>query len=292
MASGYISSNNNRLYVASETNYGQVPAIESSNRIPAVKFAPRQQLNSPARKDKTGTRTYLGTPSGLRKQTTFDLSTYMTGWATQNGEPAYGPLFQAGNGRGCRCRSREGRRPGIRIRCCVTFSRRAPAFPGQAVTFGDEIRFVTAVVDTMNVGLNAPFTVNPSAGSPIGTTVTYQPGSDLGSVSVFDYWDPATAVQRIVTGGAVDKIQVKINGDYQEFEFSGTGQDLIDSISFSAGDGETDAVSDGACSWVSSTITIIPGNLGQAWLDNTPDQFYTVTLSDDFAAKRHSDTLE
>ena len=158
----------------------------------------------------------------------------------------------------------------------LTFGAAHQLSPGQAVTFGDEIRFVTAVVDTMTVGLNAPFTVNPSAGSPIGTTVTYQPGTDLGSVSVFDFWDPATAVQRILSGAAVDKMQIKVNGDYQEFDFSGTAQDLIDSTSFSAGHGElTQYPAEPTLGQFD--YTIIPGNLGQAWLGNTPDQFYTIT---------------
>ena len=35
----YISSNNNRFYVALESAYGSVPAITGQNRIPGVKVA-------------------------------------------------------------------------------------------------------------------------------------------------------------------------------------------------------------------------------------------------------------
>jgi len=38
----YISSNNNRVYVALESNYGQAAAITGANRIPTVKLATRQ----------------------------------------------------------------------------------------------------------------------------------------------------------------------------------------------------------------------------------------------------------
>ena len=38
----YISSNNNRFYVALESAYGSVPAITAQNRIPGVKLAARQ----------------------------------------------------------------------------------------------------------------------------------------------------------------------------------------------------------------------------------------------------------
>jgi hypothetical protein len=40
MACGYISSNDNRLYVALELSYAQVPAVESRNRFPAIRPAP------------------------------------------------------------------------------------------------------------------------------------------------------------------------------------------------------------------------------------------------------------
>ena len=49
----YISSNANRFYTALESAYGQVGAITAANRIPAVKLAVRQQLDSegPERQD-------------------------------------------------------------------------------------------------------------------------------------------------------------------------------------------------------------------------------------------------
>lgn len=275
MPCGYVSSNNNRLYVATEPSYGQAPAIQSQNRIPAVTFSPRQRLTRPNRKDKTGTRTYPGTPAGLRKQTTFGLTTYMTNWSTQPAEPAYGPLFQAATG-GLPMPFAGGTSAGNANSKLLTFAAAHQLSPGQAVTFGGEIRFVNSVVDTTTVELTAPFTVNPSAGSPIGGTMTYTPASDLSSVCVFDYWDPSSAVQRILTGAAVDKLQIRINGDYHQFDFSGTAQDLIDTTSFAAGDGGL-AQFPAEPALDQFDYTIIPGQLGEAWLDNTPDQFYTVT---------------
>jgi hypothetical protein len=94
----YISSNNNRFYAAVETAYGTVPAITASNRFPGVKLAMRQDVDKPQRKDKTGTRTFQGLPPNLRKQTTFELSSYMTGWADGTEQPWYGSLFQAALG--------------------------------------------------------------------------------------------------------------------------------------------------------------------------------------------------
>ena len=77
----YILSNDNRFYVALEQSYGAAAAISAGNRIPAVKLTTKQQIEKVQRADKTGSRTFAGNPSGLRKQTSFGLKTYMANWA-------------------------------------------------------------------------------------------------------------------------------------------------------------------------------------------------------------------
>ncbi|MGD0201236.1 MAG: hypothetical protein ABSD27_10855, partial [Bryobacteraceae bacterium] len=275
MACGYISSNNNRLYAALELNYGQVPAVEGRQRIPAVSLSARQSLERPARRDKTGMRTYPGTPVGLRKQTTFTLRTYMTGWTRQDTDPSYGALFQAAVGAAPELFA-GGLTGANSVAKLLRFSAPHNLAPGQAVTFGSEIRFVVSIVDAATVELNAPFTLVPGEGSPIGATVTYQPATALESVSLFDYWDPAGAVQRILNGAAMDQLKIQVNGDYHEFEFSGIARDIIDSTSFAPGQGElTSFPAEPPAEQYD--YTIIPGHLGQAWLGNAPERFYTIT---------------
>jgi hypothetical protein len=147
---------------------------------------------------------------------------------------------------------------------------------GQAVTFSGEMRFVTAIADSMTIFLNAPFTNIPQAGSAFGTTITYVLAESLPSVSIFDYWDPTGAVQRIVDGGAIDTMTVKVNGDFHEFDFAGPSRDLIDSASFASGEG---ALSEFPVEPTSTGFdyTIVPGHLGEAWMGATPTQFLTVT---------------
>ena len=98
-------------------------------------------------------------------------------------------------------------------------------------------------------------------------------------MSVFDYWSPSTAIQRVLCGAAVDKMRININGDFHEFEFSGIAQDLIDSTSFTSGLGQLTSFPAEPAAAVFD-YSIIPGHLGQAWLGNTPDRFYTITSAD------------
>jgi hypothetical protein len=278
MPCGYISSNDERLYVAQELNYGQVSTVTSQNRFPAVKLAASQKLVRPKRKDKTGTRTFPGSPAGLRTTTTFDVTTYMTGWTQQNAAPGYGPLFQAGLG-GAPIFFGGGTAGTSQNPKLLAFASPHGLAPGQAVTCGGELRFAIAIVDPLTVELNAPFTALPAAGAAIGATVTYGPATDLGSLSIYDYWSPADAVQRILSGAAVDKIEIKVNGDYNEFEFSGVACDLIDSTSFQENQGGLESFP-AEPALQQFDYSIIPGHLGQAWLDNTPDRFYTLTAAE------------
>ena len=61
--SSYILSNANRFYVALEPAYGQAGPVTAANRYPAVELNAQQVLQPSKRRDKTGSRTFLGTPS-------------------------------------------------------------------------------------------------------------------------------------------------------------------------------------------------------------------------------------
>src|SRR5580704_6201258 len=94
----YISSNNERVYVALESAYGVVPTITGSNRIPILKLTTKQVPAQTSRQDKTGSRTFPGLPNTIRKTTSFQLNTLMTEWTDQTVQPTHGPLFQAAMG--------------------------------------------------------------------------------------------------------------------------------------------------------------------------------------------------
>ena len=271
----YISSNANRFYCATEVAYGQVPPITSDNRIPAVKLSAKQQLEVTSRKDKTGSRTFAGLPPGGRRRTTFQMNTLLTTWAGGPSSPSYGPLFQAALGSGALI-SAGGILGASSTSSTLAFAAPHGLIAGQAIAYLGEIRFVTAVVDSVTVQLNAPLSAAPVAGSSTGSTATYFPSTDLPTATIFDYWAPTSAVHRILCGAAVDQMSVKVNGDFHEFAFSGVAQELVDSTSFTSGIGQLSAFpSEPALG--TFDYSIVPGHLGQVWLGNVPGQFFTLT---------------
>src|SRR6266568_7908676 len=196
----YISSNENRLYTALESAYGQVAAITAANRIAAIKLSTKQELETAERRDKAGSRTFPGFPAGLRRRTSFDLTTYMTSWDNPSaGPPSYGPLFRASLG-GTPLVFSGGTTAANSTQSVLAFSAPHGLVPEQAVSHGGEIRFVAAVIDALKVQLHAPLSAVPIVGAAVSPAITYVPATDLPSVSLFDYWIPATAVQRIFSG--------------------------------------------------------------------------------------------
>jgi hypothetical protein len=271
----YISSNANRFYCAAESTYGQVAAVSASNRIPTLKLSAKQVLEVINRKDKTGSRTFAGLPAGGRRKTTFDLTTLLTTWNGGSSPPSYGPLFQGALG-GAAVMFAGGTVAAGSSTTTLKFAAPHGLAPGQAVSYLGELRFVSAIIDASTVQLNAPLSTVPIAGATAGPTATYSPGTELPSVSVFDYWAPSSAVHRILCGAGIDQMSVKVNGDFHEFQFGGVAQELVDSSSFSSGIGQLTSFPPepalGAFDY-----SIVPGHLGQVWLGNGPDRFFTLT---------------
>jgi len=273
----YIPSNDNRFYVALEESYGVAASVSASNRIPAVKLTAKQQTEKVQRADKTGSRTFPGDPSGLRVQTSFGLTTYMATWNDPGVLPPYDPLFQACLG-GAAAQSAGGSVASTSGSSTLTFTAPHGLAVGAAVTSGGEIRFATVIVNADTVQLNAPFSVTPATSSQTGPTAMYQTAEALSSVTLFDYWSPSTAVQRILAGMAIDTLSIKLNGDFHEFNFSGQAQDLVDTSSFESGQFGLSAFP-AEPTVAPINYSIIPGNLGQVWLGTSPTRFYTLTAA-------------
>ena len=272
--SHYISSNANRFYAATEAEYGKAAPITAGNRFPAVRLHAHQSLIAGKRFDKTGTRTFLGSASTSRRQTAFEVQTYLTSW---NGlaQPSHGALFMAALGGQAQLSA------GLTIAAVPSSVQLQTATPhgltfGSAVAYSNEVRFVAQVTDNLSIVLNAPFKSTPQLGAVLSPALTYPLANALPSVTIYDYWDPITAVTRALVGAAVDALTLSVNGDFHEFSFSGPAADLIDSSSFAPGAGGlTSYPAEPAIS--AFDYSIVPGHLGEVWLGGQANQFLTLT---------------
>ena len=270
----YISSRNNRYYAAVEDTYGTVAAVTAAQRFSGLWLDAVQEHERPRRRDKTGTRTYQGITGELRKKTRFSLKTYLYNRDAGDAPPRYGALIEGALGGaprtvagGAALTSASG--------VNLSFAQAHGLSFGDAITVGGDLRLVAAVTDAQNVVLSAPLTAAAQAGDVTGATVSYSPAAQLKGVSLYDYWTPETAVQRVLRGSAVDVMEMKVNADFHEFTFQGQAADLVDNKSFVSGMGGLTAfpaepvlepLSDGP----------VPGHLGQAWIGTGPEQMLTL----------------
>lgn len=270
----FIASNANRFYCAIESQYGKAAIISAANRFPAVKMHAHQVVLSGSRKDKTGSRTSLGLSRFGRRASAFEVHTYLTSWDSA-GQPSYGPLFQSTLGGTPQLVSNLTVAAVPNPTTLQTVSPHGLA-PGLPLSFAGEIRFVTAIPNSSSVTLNAPFSSTPAANAALPPAISYDLATQLPSLSLYDYWDPGSAISRIVTGGAVNSASIYVNGDFHEFSFTGFAADLLDSS-----DGQLGA--SGLSSFPSEPsltafdYSIVPGHLGQVWLGTPAAQFFTLT---------------
>ena len=227
----YISSNANRFYAAIESTYGQAAMVTAQNRFPAVYLRAQQLLERGKRLDKTGTRTFLGTSPSSRRDSAFAAKTYLTSWSGQ-GQPGYGVLFQ------CALGATPTLSSGLSVSAANTpwqlqTTTAHGLSAGCAISFSNEIRFVTSTPDSLTLNINAPFSTAPTPNVQLAPTITYQLSTGLPSMTLYDYWDPITAVSRMITGAAVELFSFTVNGDFHKFTFSGPAADVLDSNSFS-----------------------------------------------------------
>lgn len=255
-----ILSRQNRIYVGREDEFG-TPAA-TVRRLPAFQLRIAEERETGERRDKTGTRTFTGLSTGLRRRTSFEMQSYWSEWTDTANEPAQGALLSAALGAAGK-RLAGGTVAGVPSANRIQWAAAHGLRVDDGVAWGGEMRFVKTVVDATTVELGAPFSMTPSVGSTLGLRYAYRPGAELGSVTVMDRWDPADAVQRVLGGAVVDELRITVNGDYHTLAVRGPAAGLLDSRTFIAGEWGLGAFPTEP-SVAATNHNVIPGHLGQA----------------------------
>ena len=274
----YVLSANNRYYAAIETSYGVVPAINADDRLPGIRLGIVTQKAVPARRDKSGTRTYKGSAGGARKLVAYELETTLMASDGGNLAPPVGRLIQSAlGGEPQLSYPQDGTLAADGV--SVGFTAAHGLNEGSAITIGRELRFVETVLSATSVQLCAPVST-PSGPVNVLPAASFAPANNLPSLSLFDYWDPTTGVQRVLRGAGVDEMQIRVDGHEHGFLFRGPAAELIDSASWR----ESAASSLGGLAQfpaepatVAATWSPVPGQLGEVWLGSTPSKVLTLT---------------
>lgn len=270
----YIVSNLNRFYAALESAYGKAPAVTPGDAFRALRLDVELVQQYLERRDKSGSRSFLGVVAGGRRQGRFETEAYVMAGGAPGIAPDLAAFYQAACGGTPRTFTGGTAGAGCTT-TTINFNAAHGLVAGQGIVSGGELRFVTTVSTTTSVVVSPAFTAAPTSGASIIGTVTYPLGASLPSLAIFDYWDPVSAQQRILNGAAVEQMELEIAGDFHTVTFTGEGQDVIDSITFASGQGGLSAFPAEP-----STRTYngepIAGHLGQLWLGAPASRFNTL----------------
>ncbi len=273
----YISTDLNRFYAALEPSYGSAPAPVASAAYRALRANLTLVQDYLERQDRMGSRTFSGVIAGGRRHGTFDVDAYLIPAGTAGVAPNTGPFFQGACG-GAPLVFSGGQAAAGCTTTSILFGAPHGLAVGQAIGSGGELRFVSAVNSATQVTVSPPFSQAPAAAADITATVTYPLASSLPSLALFDYWDPPSAQQRILCGAAVNTMEIDVTGDFHQVKFTGQGQNVIDSITFAAGQG---GLSSFPTEPASQTLRGSPlaGHMGQIWLGSPASKFATLSTA-------------
>lgn len=271
-----ISSYKNRTYGVLETTPGLAGDISTAKRIPVSGLSIREERMESRRRDKVGGRSFVGTPANGRESSEVRLKAYLTEWDVGDASPSHDALLRAALG-GSVLTSAGGTIASITGGLTVATAAPHGLTVGQGVCAGGEIRFVDGVPGPSTLVINFPFGPGVVAGGAITRTITYTLGDGLRALTLGDYWDPVEAIQRCVTGFAVNELMIGVNGDFHEIGYTGEARRLIDSSSFAAGmaglaEFPPEPVSQANLSG------LVPGSIGQAWIGLTTKQSMNVLM--------------
>ncbi|MBS1829791.1 MAG: hypothetical protein JST93_31115 [Acidobacteria bacterium] len=274
MSSAYIQSNENSHFLAKETAQGVVPPVGAANRVLLSGLKMLTTHAVPKRNDRWGSRS-VGEPiASVQKDTSFQFSTYHYENSAYPNQSIYGalieaalggdPLFFAGGTVDSQLTANR-----IRLVAPHNLSRL------MAISRAGEVRFVDRVIDANTVEINAPFTAGLPSGSNLEPAFTYTLARSLKTLSLFDYWTPASSIQRVGRGAAVDRMKIAVNGDFHSMTFSGPMIEVLDSLSFTPGMGGLSEFPLEPSAIGSAHEMPVPGHLGQAIIGD--GHCYTMT---------------
>lgn len=276
MANEYISSLSNRVFIKSENDFPEVNNMADAEVAPVTSFALSSNRKQLYRRDKTGFRSESPVMGPQRELIEFNLECYGTGWSGGNVKPAIAPILESGM-----CRSAQ-LTPAHLVQsssgASVTLQSDTALSIGQGLAFGSEIRFIESISGPRDFTLNAPFTIQLSAGSQLDGCASLAAGDVVNTMAILDSWAPAQAVQRFVTGAVSDQLKISVNNDFLEIAAKGYARNLYDSVSGIGGAEFTFPTEPANASPLANSP--IAGHLGQAFIGVPSARLCTLTQAE------------
>ncbi|MCZ2156382.1 MAG: hypothetical protein LC114_21175 [Bryobacterales bacterium] len=273
----YIQATNERLYAATEAEFGRAATFDAQDRVSFRSLKVKESAVRTPRRDKTGSRTRPAPDPQVRMENTFDLQCYFAARDPENPLDAAARLV--GGALGGESRTTSGLTAAAVGSISATLSFGSPhgLAIGQGLCHGGQLRFVKAVPDALSVLLSAPFDNAIGSGSALGTCTTFYPGDKPRSLTLGDYWDPAGSLDRVLAGSVTDEMEIALNGDFHGARFRGVVREVLASNAFAPGESGLNQFPPEP-SPGNRHFQLIPGHIGRLFLGGTEFHLLSLTL--------------
>jgi hypothetical protein len=259
MASEYIATHSNRIYLKSEAENPVMGDMTQAMLAPVTDFRVATRRKQLFRQDKTGYRSESPVLGPQRELIEVALNAYGVGWEGGVATSSIGPVLESGFCAGSN--TSGGGTVSAITGTTITFAEDTDLETGSAIVFGSEMRFVVAVGGPREVTINSPFTVEPSAGAELLGCLGQKAGDERRALSILDAWSPAQAVQRYITGVVADRLSIEVNNDFVEIGMKGYARRQYDNVSGNVG---SEFAFPAEPAQVAPVASPIAGHLGQA----------------------------
>lgn len=276
MANEYISSLSNRIFIKSETDFPEINNMAAAEVAPVTAFALSSNRKQLYRRDKTGFRSESPVMGPQRELIEFNLESYGTGWSGGTVKPGIAPILESAMCAGAQLGSAY--LVQANTGSSVTLQADAPLTIGLGLAFGSEIRFVESISGPRDFTLNAPFSIQLSAGAQLDGCANLSSGDSVNPMSILDTWAPSQAIQRFVTGAVTDQMKITVNNDFLEIAAKGFARSLYDNVSGIGGVGFQFPEPPANASPLANAP--IAGHLGQAFIGVPAARLCTLTQAE------------
>lgn len=274
----YVLSSQQRGYVKKESAEGTVPSLAAADAFRFASLSLVGEQDYIQRRDKLGHRTFLGVVAGGRRRGSWSMDGHLVPNGAAGTAPDMDPFFEAAMGgaqRNYAGGTTHASTPSTTT--SIVFNAAQNLIVGDAIGFGGELRFVTAITAgtagaATTVTVDPAFATAPGLGAAISGSSNFPLGTNLPTLSIASYQDPAAAQQLIINMCVAERLRIAINGDTHDVSISGNGQQLIDSITFVNPTGGLTSFPVEPTSPVTNGVPIA-GHYGQVWIGSPIAKF-------------------
>lgn len=273
MATEYISTYTHSVYIKPDVEGEDALTTTNAKLAPIETIEVSVNRKQLFRTDKTGFRSRTAISGQQREEIQLKFNANATGWTDRSAGPVLSPVLASVFA----SPYKTGKPHTVATVNSNTVSVQSESqlLVGNGLSFGDEIRFVKSIIDDRTFELSSSFSAPLNTGALLFGCCDFRPGNEVQTFGMFEFWRPASAVQRVINGVCADRTTIEINSDFVSMSINAVAKSMTDSVTGSTVSAPFPSAPVVNPSEISS-ISPISGHLGQALVGSSGQRVCTI----------------